>query len=97
MKPLRHNQDVLSMASRNQLSEITFKLLDRVQNEQPELQVFSAAILFAAICQRLRINPGEMHDKALKVLNPEPFDRSGNERFRALLEYARSELYGADA
>lgn len=82
------NHDRISMASRNKVSEVAYRALDAIQNEQPEIQVFAATVLFAAICQRLMVSPSDLHSKALRMLNPEPFDRSGNERYRALVDYA---------
>lgn len=82
------NTDIINMAHRNKVSDIAFRALDVIQTEPEELQLLSVATLFAALTQRLGLPAGEIHDKAKRIINPEPFDRSGNERYQALCDYA---------
>jgi hypothetical protein len=92
MIPKRHNPDAINMAHRNHVSKVAFEMLDRVQTEPQELQLFAIAFLYAALCQRLNVDGWEQYMKARKMLNPEPFDRTGNERYYAMLDYAGSEV-----
>lgn len=96
MKRLRHDPLRIATAPRNKVSDVCFRMLDRVQNEQPEIQVFAVATLYAAMAKRLGVDAGDLFAKATKMLDPEPFDTSGNERFHALVAYARQELPADD-
>lgn len=84
--------DKIGMANRNHVSKVCFEMLDRVQTEPPEIQMLAAGTLFAAITQRLNLDAWPEFARAKRILSPEPFDRTGNERYRALLDYAGSEL-----
>lgn len=84
--------DKIGMSNRNHVSKVCFEMLDRVQTETPEVQMLAVATLFAAICQRHNHDAWPEFSRAKRILSPEPFDRTGNERYRALLDYAGSEL-----
>jgi len=90
------NLDALNMAGRDAVSATTQQLLSRMQNEKPHIQVLSAAVLFAAITRRLGLNAEEMYHKADRILRDVEYDKSSNQRFTALREYAAGELREAD-
>lgn len=92
---MKYNPDKIGMAHREHISKVAFEMLDRVQTEAPEHQMLAIGTLFAVACKRLNLDAHAEYMRCIRMLNPEPFENTGNGRYRAMLDYAGQELKGA--
>ena len=70
---------------------VAFKLLDRIQEEQPGDQVVGSAMFFLAMCDRFGTDPRDVLSKASRVWY-DSFSVGKGEQARAIREYLKEEL-----
>lgn len=84
------NHDQLNMAPAFTTVQTAYASLSGAQDSPPALQVMGVAVLFHEICSALRVDPGEMLDKARRLVR----DAEDNYSLEvgALRAYITSEL-----
>lgn len=88
------SRDRLMLTPRDEAMKGAMALLDRIQNEAPEIGMAAASIMFAAFCRRVRMNPQEAHQLGLRLLTPEPFHQKGNIVGEVLQDFAGLRIAG---
>lgn len=91
-KPL--DRDKLFTIPRATAAEVAHEALFPVQNRQPHEMVAGAAVLFAAICNRVGIDPHDAHSFAMRLLKPEEFDKRTNDSLQSLRDFAGIHIKG---
>ena len=69
-------------------------MLDKVQHEAPELAYAAIATLFAAMSERLGVDPHEGHSLGRKLLKPNQYHQKSNAQMEALDDLAKQEWCG---
>jgi hypothetical protein len=82
------------MVPRDEAMKAAFAVLSRNQDEVPELQVAAMAILFAAWCRRLKLEPSAMHLLGLRLIEPEAFHQKGNIHAETIRDFAGMRIAG---
>lgn len=88
------SRDRLFLVPRDEVAKGAMALLDKNQQEAPEIQMASVAMLFAAWCRRLRVSPHEMHELGLKLVAPQDFHHKGNIQAEVLRDFAGIRMAG---
>jgi len=89
------NKDRLMLLNRDRAMNMAMAILDRTQQEtDPEVAFAGQAIMFAAWCKRLNMDPHEAHTIALKMLAPEQFRQKGNIIGEVIRDFAGIRLVG---
>ena len=88
MSLIELNADALNSASRDDIARLAFGALTPIQEQQPHLQVFAVALLFAAYCNRLSLDPQEMHHKAMRMMRDQEFHHKANVQLDAMRDFA---------
>lgn len=88
------DRDRLALVSRDAAATAAFAMLDKVQNEAPELAYASIAVLFAAMSQRLGVDPEDGHHIGVRMLRADPFHQKANAQMDALDDLAKQEWMG---
>lgn len=86
----------LVMVKREKAAAAAQEALFPIQSVAPEVQLMGVALLFAVLCKRCGVEPQDLHDMALKVLEPKPGDIRTNDSLEALRDYAGLRLMGQD-
>lgn len=85
----RIDRDKLFMVSRDAASHVAHALLHGGHNERGEMLAAAAAILFAAVCERVQMAPDELLRVGQKILHADQaFHREGNVHLEALRDFA---------
>lgn len=94
-KPSRPlDKDKLYLIERETALRKASEMLDRVQNDSPEEVVAGAALVFALVCARLRLDPHDMHTFAKRVMEDQRFHLKANSAMQSLKDYAGLRLGG---
>ncbi len=88
------SKDRLMMLPRDEAAKCGMALLDKVQQEAPEIAMAGAAVLFAMWCKRLRLDPFEAHQYGMKLLEPQQFHHKGNVLMDTLRDFAGIRMAG---
>lgn len=88
------NRDVMYSLSRDRAAVVAHEALASINNLRPEEQATAAALLFAVMASRFRLDPEDLHSFGLKLLEPQPFHRKGNALMEALVAYADMQKTG---
>lgn len=88
------DRDRLHLVSRDAAAVAAFAMLDKVQNEAPELAYASIAVLFAAMSERLGVDPQDGHTLGRRMLKPDPFHHKANCQMDAMDDLAKQEWQG---
>jgi hypothetical protein len=88
------SKDRLHMVSRDDAMKSAMGLLDRIQNEEPEVALAGTAIMFAAFVRRLGLSPAETHELGKRILAPEAFHQKSNITGEVLRDFAGIRLAG---
>lgn len=91
------NKDILAMLPRRRLADTAHEALFPIQSKRPEEMVGGVAVLFAAICQRCRLDPEDLYRMGLKVLrDPDQLggDRGSNGSLQSLKDFAGIRIMG---
>ncbi len=89
MMTARINRDALTNAQPHQVCRGAMTILDTMQNMHKEEQVASAAIVFLALCSRLRLEPQDAFTVSKNMLNGKEGVRP---EFVAVERYMKGEL-----
>ena len=84
------NQDQLNMVPAHPTIQVAYAALSGAQEATAASQVMAFAVLFHSVCTVLKLDPGEMLDKARRV-ERHAQDHYSNE-LRALYSYIKNEL-----
>ena len=82
------------LVHRDEAAKAAFALLDKVQQESPEIAMAGCAMLFAMWCRRLHVDPHEMHALGGKLLVPQAFHQKGNIHVEVLRDFAGIRMMG---
>lgn len=85
----RYNRDLLTNAPPSVVAEGTMRLLDRMQDMKPEVQIACAATVFLALTKRLGIEPQDAFVTVKNMLATKEGERN---EFYAVEAYCREEL-----
>jgi hypothetical protein len=88
------SRDRLSVVSRDVAAKGAFTCLDHLQQEEPEVQVASVAILFAVWCKRLSLDPHALYQQGIKMVRPEMGHVKANVHLEVLRDFAGIRLAG---
>lgn len=88
------SRDRLSLVSRDAAAEAAFRALTKNQEQRPEVQVAAVAVLFAAWCSRLGIDPHDLWGIGRRMVTPEEFHRKGNIHMETIRDFAGIRLAG---
>lgn len=88
------SKDRLMMLSRDEAAKCGFALLDKVQQEAPEIAMAGVAMLFATWCKRLKLDPHEMFQHGVKLVAPEAFHQKGNIHAEVMRDFAGMRMAG---
>jgi hypothetical protein len=88
------SRDRLSLVSRDLSAEGAMRMLDVIQTHRPEVQVAGAALLFAAWCHRLGLDPHDLWQQGMKMMKPQPGHHKGNINVEVLRDFAGIRLAG---
>lgn len=84
----------MTQLPRQSAADSAILALDAVQRLEPEAQMLGVAVLFAAMCHRVGVNPSDMHTMGSRVLRYEPLHRRANDSIQALQDYAGLRIKG---
>lgn len=90
------DRDKLSMVPRHQAADAAFLALDAIQEEQPEVMMMGAGVLFAALTQRTGLDPYALYQMGQKVLTDEDFHRKTNASLQSLRDFAGLRIMGQE-
>lgn len=82
------------LVPRDEAAKCGMALLDKVQQEAPEIAMAGTVVLFAMWCARLHMDPYEMHQLGMKMLEPEEFHHKGNILMETLRDFAGIRMMG---
>lgn len=88
------NKDRLMLVARDDAAKCGMALLDKVQQEAPEIAMAGTVVLFAMWCRRLKMDPHEMHSLGVKLLEPQQFHHKGNILMDVLRDFAGIRMMG---
>jgi hypothetical protein len=88
------SKDRLMMVPRDEAAKCGMALLDKVQQETPEIAMAGTVILFAMWCRRLGLDPFEMHQLGVRMLEPQDFHQKGNIHIEVLRDFAGIRMAG---
>lgn len=88
------SRDRLKLVSRDKAAYAAFAALDRLQQEEPEVAMAAASILFAAWCDRTNSDPHDMHEQGEKMLRAEAFHRKANIQLETIRDFAGIRIMG---
>lgn len=91
---VKFNPDRLSMVSRNEAAIGAFGMLDKVQDEMPELAVASVSLLFATLINRLGLSPYSMYEMGNKMLQHVPHEAKANAQIDGMIDLAKEQWQG---
>lgn len=84
------NRDQINMVPAHPTVQTAYAALSGAQDSPPAMQVMGIALLFHELCRELRLDPGEMLDKARRMR------RHAEDHYslelRSLTNYIRNEL-----
>lgn len=85
------NHDLLNNIPRKEVSKASFRLLTRLQDASPEIQVAAACVLFLLLSERHGQDPAEVFRMATNAL---AFDQKpdSEQHFAAIREYLQHEV-----
>lgn len=82
------NRDLLYLIGRDRAAVVAHEALASINALRPEEQATAAALLFAVMTSRFKLDPQDLHALGHKLLEPQPFHRKGNALMEALVAYA---------
>lgn len=88
------SRDRLFLVPRDEAAKCGLALLDKVQQESPEIAMAGVAILFAVWCKRLRLGPHEAYQLGVKLAEPQQFHQKGNIQAEVLRDFAGIRMAG---
>lgn len=89
------NRDTMYMMSRDRAAVVTHEALASINALRPEEQATAAALLFAVLVSRFKLDPQEHHQFGRRLLlDPDPFNKKGNALMEALEAYAELQNTG---
>lgn len=89
------DRDSLGMVDREKAAFAALAALDAIQNLPPHQTVAGVSVLFAALCQRLVLDPEEMHALGRRLLRDQDHHRKENVLIDTLREFAGERLTAA--
>jgi hypothetical protein len=90
------NRDKLHMLSRDHVAPIAFEALHPIQDYTQEEMVAGVALLFATICERVRLDPEELHRIGARMLKDQPAHLKTNAAVQSLRDFAGIKIAGED-
>lgn len=85
--------DQLNFVGTNEAALITFKIVNAIQQEKPGRQMAGVANLFLLMCERYKLDPREVLNKASRRLYDSFGEDAGRgEHIRAMKAYVYGEL-----
>lgn len=88
------NRDHLNLVSRDAAMKAAMAQLDAVQNEEPEVALAGAAIMFAAFVRRLGLSPQDTYELGKRILTPEQYHQKANIVGEVLRDFAGIRMMG---
>lgn len=82
------DKDRLYSLPRDKAAEVAHGALFPIQERPNFEQIAGLAVLFAAFCNRLQLDPQEMHSIGMRMLRDEPFHHKGNAQIDSLRDFA---------
>lgn len=77
------------MTTREAAAHSAMAALNAVQDMPPEKVLMGAAVMFATLCARCRIDPQEMHRVAMRIITaPEEGDKPTDANIQVLRDWA---------
>lgn len=86
----------MTLMPRLDAADSAHRVLDVLQKRPPEEIVLGTAVLFAALCKRLRLSPSDIHNAGMRVLEAEPFHKRANDSLQSLQDFAGLRIAGED-
>ena len=93
---VRFDKDRLHLVPRNEAAKAAFAMLDKVQDEMPELAIAATALVFATLCQRLRLDPHDIHQLGMKMLRHDPHNDKANAQIEGMQDLAKQQWEGKE-
>lgn len=88
------DKDALSMLARETAADAAHEALFPLQHRPPAEIVAGAAVLFAAICHRVGLDPQETHAVGMKMLRDQDHHRGANNSLQSLRDFAGIRIAG---
>jgi len=88
------DRDALMLVNRDVAAACAHEALFPIQSMQPHEIVAGAAVLFAAICSRVGLDPEEVHGIGLRILREEDFHQKTNASLQSLRDFAGLRIKG---
>lgn len=91
------DKDRLMMTTREAAAQSAMAGLNALQDMPPERVLMGAAVMFATMCARCRLDPQEMHRVAMRIITaPEDGDRPTDGNIQVLRDWAGVRLMAQD-
>ena len=88
------DRDKLSMVSRELAIQEAHRALDALQNNDPEVQLAAACVLFAAYSKRCQYHGHDGHNLGKRLLEDARFDRKTNASVQSMLDFMGLRVMG---
>ena len=79
------------MVARDAGANAAFAMLDKVQEERPELAMVAVSMLFATLAHRFMLDPHDLYTQATNMLRHQPGHRTANAQVEALDDLAKEQ------
>ena len=83
--------DQLNMITSQKAQQDAFKVINALQSEPAGHQIAAIAVTFLMVCQRYKVDPRAVLDKASRIAY-DAFSEGRGEYIRAIQNYIREEL-----
>lgn len=94
-RPLSY--DKINMVPRGTAATLAHEALFPLQDKRPEEMLMGVATLFAAMCRRCRVDPKDLHEKGLRVLDaPWDGDRNTDAQVQVLRDLVGAKVMGEE-
>lgn len=90
------DKDKLSMIPREDAVTSAHLALDTLQRLTPEEMVAGMAVLYAAVCSRLMLDPHDMHTLGTRMLTHQAHHDKANKALQSLRDFAGLRIAGQD-
>lgn len=84
--------DQITSANRDSVAAAAFRVIDRVQNSNQNVQIAGAAVAFVLMAERMGINPGDLYALADRIMRDDNAGFGRAKQFAAVADYLKNEL-----
>lgn len=88
------DRDKLAMVSRETAIMEAHRALDALQNNDPEVQLAAACVLFAAYTKRCQYHGFDAHNLGKRLLEDAQYDRKTNASVQSMLDFMGLRVMG---